>query len=298
MRESTLRDYQRRMLRVLRFIQENLDRELGLGELAGVAFFSPYHFHRVFHGMVGETLGAHIRRIRLERAAWGLRESGRSVIDIAFEAGYESHEAFTRAFGALFGESPSAFRAGHGRPLAVAPSGVHFGALLPDDFHPYLTGGTTMDAKIRELEATRVAFVRHTGPYAECERAWGVLCANLGPKGLLGPKTKFIGLSYDDPDVTPADKIRYDACATVGDDFEADGDVGTKTILAGEYAVTVHRGPYVELSKTYAALCGQWIPRAGRAIRSEPSMEIYLDDPKQTAPAELRTEVWVPLEAG
>ena len=154
-----------------------------------------------------------------------------------------------------------------------------------------------MEAKIREFEETRVAFVRHTGPYNECDRAWGALCGSLGPKGMLGPETRFIGLCHDDPDVTPAAKIRYDACAVVDDRFGAEGDVGVKTIPAGEYAVTIHRGPYEELSKTYAALCGRWIPEAGRAIRSEPSLEIYLDDPKRTAPADLRTEVWVPLEA-
>jgi AraC family transcriptional regulator len=67
-------------------IQENLDGDLTLQELAGVAHFSPFHFHRIFRGMVGESLHAHVRRIRLERAVMRLRYTNQPIIDIAFEA--------------------------------------------------------------------------------------------------------------------------------------------------------------------------------------------------------------------
>ena len=75
MRAVTLQDYKRRMLRVLVHIQEHLDDALALEHLASVACFSPYHFHRIFKGMVGETLQEHIRRLRLERAASQLKLS-------------------------------------------------------------------------------------------------------------------------------------------------------------------------------------------------------------------------------
>ena len=118
MRTVTLQDYKRRMLRVLVHIQQHLDEPLALEDLAVLACFSPYHFHRVFKGMVGETLMEHIRRLRLERAASQLILSQKPVTDIAFDAGYESHEAFTRSFHALFGRSPSQV------PLRQAPSAL------------------------------------------------------------------------------------------------------------------------------------------------------------------------------
>ena len=73
MRAITLQDYKRRLLRVLVHIQQHLDDGLELPELAGLASFSPYHFHRIFKGMVGESVKEHIRRLRLERAASQLK---------------------------------------------------------------------------------------------------------------------------------------------------------------------------------------------------------------------------------
>ena len=153
-----------------------------------------------------------------------------------------------------------------------------------------------MDVTVKRIPERRVAFVRHIGPYDQCGKAWGALCARLGAEGRLGPDTRFIGLSHDDPDVTPPEKLRYDACATVGDDFEPSGEIGVQTVGGRVYAVAVHKGPYERLSETYAELCGQWIPRHDRAMRAEPSLEIYLNDAQSTPPEELLTEVHLPIE--
>jgi AraC family transcriptional regulator len=222
------------------------------------------------------------------------------VTQIAFDAGYESHEAFSRAFKVAFGLSPSRFRvlkqpcwpveAGH------APSGVHYrnGELLthfktmkPDPKREAIT--------IQQLPARRVAFVRHVGPYKECGKAWETLCAYLGKEGMLGGDNLFIGLCHDDPDVTPAARIRYDACVTVDGPFQPQGDIAVQTIAGGDYAVTTHFGPYEKLSDTYARVFGQWLPRSGREAGSGPSFEVYLNDPNSTAPEDLVTDIHVPL---
>jgi AraC family transcriptional regulator len=110
MKNATLTDYRARMERVRTHIQLHLDESLPLDELASVACFSPYHFHRIFKGMTGESVGEYLRRIRLQRAAHQLRSSSQAILAIALEAGYESHEAFTRSFRESFGLTPSAFR--------------------------------------------------------------------------------------------------------------------------------------------------------------------------------------------
>ena len=102
MRPATVESYYERILRALVHIQEHLEDPLDLDTLARIACFSPYHFHRIFRGLVGETLADHIRRLRLEKAAQRLKSTERPVTDIAFEAGYAAHEAFTRAFRARF----------------------------------------------------------------------------------------------------------------------------------------------------------------------------------------------------
>jgi AraC family transcriptional regulator len=220
------------------------------------------------------------------------------VTDIAFEAGYETHEAFTRAFKTAHGMSPSVYRSRTGNfPPLEAITRVHYreGKDI-DDFEPVEPGGESMEVKIEKLKPMRVAFVRHVGPYKECGTAWDKLCARLGKQGRLGPDTKYIGLCYDDPDVTPPEKIRYDACATVDGDFEASGDIGVTTIGGGEFAVTTHLGPYENLSDTYAELMGRQIPRLGRECRHSPSLEFYLTGPENSDAEDYVTDVYAPLE--
>ena len=91
----TRQDYETRMNRVLEHIQGHLDEPLALDELAAVACFSPYHFHRIFSGMIGESVKSYIRRLRLERAAFALVHGTAPVTEIAFDAGFETHESFT-----------------------------------------------------------------------------------------------------------------------------------------------------------------------------------------------------------
>ena len=79
MRTETLNSYQERMGRVLVHIQNHLDEPMPLDQLAGVACFSPWHFHRIFRGMVGESVKEHVRRLRLERAAQCLKSTERPV---------------------------------------------------------------------------------------------------------------------------------------------------------------------------------------------------------------------------
>ncbi|HEV3164646.1 MAG TPA: AraC family transcriptional regulator [Isosphaeraceae bacterium] len=298
MKSATEQAYRQRILRVLVHIQTHLDEALHLEELARVAHFSPYHFHRVFSGMVGESVMEHIRRLRLERAANRLKSSDQAVTRLAFEAGYETHESFTRAFSSMFGVSPSQYRSTQ-RSLAFGnvPSGVHY---RPDgkltDFQPFHSGGQPMDVRIETVSPRRVAFMRHFGPYRQVGETWEKLMAWAGPKELVGPQTMVVGVAHDDPDVTPTDKIRYDACITVDDTFKPEGGVGVQQVGGGDYAITTHRGPYETVSQTIARLCGEWLPASGREARSAPSFAVHRNSPYDTAPENLLTDIYLPLE--
>jgi AraC family transcriptional regulator len=291
MKETTKNSYTERMLKVLVFIQNHLDEDLSLEELAGVACFSPYHFHRIFRGMVGEGLAQYVRRLRLQRAAYYLKNSRQSVTDLAFAAGYETVESFIRAFRRLFGMTPTCYRERTRCPgWAGQPSDDDLLALLQKE------RGHKMDVKIVKQDGMRVIFVRHVGPYDECGPAWERLCGYAGSKGLMGPEAKFLGISHDDPMVTQADKLRYDACMTVGPEIQPEGEVGVQDIPGGEYAMVLHKGPYENLKETYAALCGQWLPRSGREVMNTPCYEVYLNDHNTTPPKELLTEIYMPLK--
>ncbi|MGB0101468.1 MAG: helix-turn-helix domain-containing protein [Nocardioides sp.] len=99
------------------------ERHRSLDQMAGAAYASPFHFARQLSAGAGEPPVAMRRRVMLERAAWQLRR-GMSVTDVAFAAGYESVEGFSRAFGRAFGHPPS--RTGSGDHWLPAPNGIHF----------------------------------------------------------------------------------------------------------------------------------------------------------------------------
>lgn len=130
----------------------------------------------------------HVRRLRLERAAHRLKFTDQPITRIAFEAGYETHEAFTRAFGAMFGKSPSHFRDRHrSLPFPQVPSGIHYqadGRL--DGYRDVQEGRPSLDVHVASFPATRVAFLRHVGPCREVGHTWGKLFAWAGQKGLIG----------------------------------------------------------------------------------------------------------------
>jgi AraC family transcriptional regulator len=298
MRPVTLQDYKRRMLRVLVHVQQHLDDPLDLGALARVACFSPYHFHRIFRGMVGESVQEHIRRLRLERAAAWLKLTPRPITRIALDSGYESHEAFTRSFRASFGLSPSQFRASRDRRAAApVPSRLHYlDGETVTRFRTRPARGNPMRVTITRMKPLRVAFMRHVGPYSKVGATWDQLLPQLGKDGWIGGDALFLGICHDDPDVTAPDRIRYDACVTVGADFQPIGDIGVQVVAGGDYAVTIHFGPYTKLGDSYAKLLGQWLPRSGRELRSRPCFETYLNDPNSTDPADLLTDLYAPLE--
>jgi len=297
MRSLTLHDYKRRTLKVLVHIQQHLDEPLPLEKLAGMACFSPYHFHRIFTGMVGESVKEYVRRLRLERAAGQLRLSSASVIDIALGAGYDSHEAFTRSFKAAFGRAPSQFRVARRVEMARTRSGVHYRAEPAAMRFRTLRRGGNMKVEIKQMKPMRVAFMRHVGPYGEVGKTWEQFLTVMGKDGYLGGNAMMLGICHDDPEVTPPAKIRYDACLTVGEDFEPSGDIGVQTVAGGEYAMTTHTGPYSQLGRTYSEFLGQWLPRSGRELRDTPCFEVYLNDPQGTPPEELLTDIYAPLQA-
>lgn len=291
MRMGTRQHYEERILHVQIYIQDHLDEELSLEELAEVACFSPFHFHRIFRGMVGESVKEYVRRLRLERAALELRHTDRAIQDIAFDAGYENHASFTRIFGELFGVPPQCFRQTFRHKAVTTPEKKRYIITIQRP-----GGDDKMDVCVKKFEEMTVAFVRHVGPYKNVGVAWQELCSDEQVRAKSGLSSLAIGICYDDPDVTDEDKIRYDACVTVDDTFTPGNSIGMQKIKGGEYAVMLHEGSFDTLIDSYKRIYGEWLPRSGREVESGPSIEVYLKDADEVPPEEMETEIRIPLK--
>jgi AraC family transcriptional regulator len=277
--------YHARLARVHAYIRTHLDEPLDLNRLAEVACLSPYHWHRIYQGLYGESVVATVRRIRLARAADELIRTERPIGEIAQRAGYGSPHAFSRAFRDAFGLPPAQYRRERIRhPALPTPSGA--------------SSMTQHEVVLRRIEPIEVLSVDHVGPYPEVGRAFEILAGWVGARDLFGPDTRCLAIFYDDPDVTPATALRSKACFALGPraaGVTVEPPVARTVIAGGEYAVLTHRGPYQQLAETYDWLYGTWLPNSGREAADTPSFELYLNSPQEVRPAELLTEIHLPL---
>jgi DNA gyrase inhibitor GyrI len=133
-----------------------------------------------------------------------------------------------------------------------------------------------MQVTVRTREPIDVVFMRHTGPYDQVGATWDRLAAWAGPRGLFGPATQFIGISYDDPRITESSNVRYDACIRVASPPVPEGEVGVRRIAGGEFAMAIHEGLYDRLGESYDIMIGGWLTESGRDLADRPALEIDL----------------------
>lgn len=278
--------YDARIRKAQNFLEAHLNQVPTLETLASIAGVSAFHFHRLFHAYVGEPVAAHIKRLRLERATTHLNTTERRIIDIAMDAGFESEAAFSKAFKAHFQQPPSAYRKGQ-HPLTKQH---------PQTNRPMSTTNIT-PKDLLEIDPIPVYYVRKTGPYAEAAHAaFSTLMPFLYGNRLMKPQSRCFGISWDDPKVTDASQLRYDAATTIDVEHPLKGDVERKDIPGGRYATFLHKGPYENFTQTYDAIFSNWLPQSGETLRDEPPFEEYLNrDPRRTKPENLRTLIYIPL---
>jgi AraC family transcriptional regulator len=297
--------YESAVLRTVARIASSLDDALDLEAVAREAALSPFHYHRVFRGMIGETPLELHRRLRLERAAWQLLDRDASVTTIAFDAGYETHEAFTRAFRAAYGASPTAYRqsaidlrraCGRMQPIELAAKcGVHFNASAQALNVTFVTGETIMNVTLEQMPELRVAAVHHVGPYNRIAEAFARLGAIAGPGGLLRQGAMMLAIYHDDPETTPAEQLQSDAGLTVINEMALPSGVEEQRLPAGRYAKTTHRGPYTKLGDTWTRFMGEWLPKSGHRVGAGKSFEVYRNNPTNAAPEDLVTDLYLPI---
>jgi len=260
-----------RIAALLEYVRTHLDTELNVGLLAQRAGFSTFHFQRIFRVAVGETIADYVRRLRLQRAAIRLRSDDAPITEIALGSGYETPSAFARAFTNAYGRTPSAFRA----EADASPLVEH-----------------AMNVVFETMPRRRLLGMPHVGPYSRVPVLWARFTGHLRSRGLL-EGAQLVGLSYDDPETTDLEALRYEAC--VVSDEAADESLATIEIDGGRYAVYRHVGPYELIGHAFDRLIEHLIFVERLDVRDAPCMEFYRNDPTVAAPGELVTDLAVPV---
>lgn len=316
-------EYTSRINRVIDHIEVHITDKLTLDELARVACFSPYHFHRLFAALVGETLSRYIQRQRVEKAASMLLYSPeKSVTAVALDCGFSSSATFARAFRTAFEMSASDWRDGGsaawrkegktdskiGQMLGnvckdVAVTASYAGSRQhPITWRIEMKTETnlTADVTIEQTEDQHVAYVRHVGPYAGdvslFGELFGKLCTWAGPRGLLGrPDVQMLTLYHDDPEITDEEKLRISVCVTVPEDTEVDGEIGKMAMAGGATAVARFELDADQYAQAWGAVYGGWLPSSGYQPDDRPAYERCLNNPDEHPDKKHLVEICVPV---
>lgn len=282
-KKTTREEYQKCVNAVVDYINLHLGEEIDLKSLAKISHFSPFYFHRIMKAFLGEPVGTFIVRTRTETAARLLRYTDLPIADIAYRIGYSSSSSLSKVFKQFYGISPLEYR-----------NNKNFIIMKPAIIHSELK----LKREIKELPVRNMIYIRLFGDYKLNDycgtwmRLQQFVQEEKLPMGEVMPYCIF----HDDPKVTPIEKLRTDVCMVMPAAVTPKGNIGFKQLPAGRYAIFLYKGSYEHLQSVYDTIYGKYIPEMECTFRDEASAERYLNHPADTAPDELLTEIYIPIE--
>lgn len=276
-------NYQRSFDRVLTYIDNNIDEKQDLETLADIANLSKFHFHKIMRAYLDETLGNYINRIRLETAVKLLRYSSQPIYDIAYQVGYETVSAFNKAFKKRFEVNPTFTR-------------KHKNKMIMDNKTPTLCDFQLIET-VKHIMDIPVIFQQSKGSIGDesTKKNWDSIFTLAQLSQVITADSKFYGINWDDPEITPIEKVRYDACISITKDTTSNTDFSNKTIAGGKYLCFLYKGDYQNLGAVYNQIFRDWVIKKEYDLRDEPVFEQYINNKEITPPENLLTEIFIPI---
>ncbi len=308
--ELSRQEYTARINRVMDYIGKNLGDQIDLSAMAEIALFSPYHFHRIFTFIVGETPADFVSRIRLEKAAQLLRDDTKSTVgDIAFRCGFVNISSFSRAFRSYFGMTTREFR--EQEKAIFVKDGIRYGKnckpvskigkhvqqvndqFCSVDFKQLIIMDTKIE--IKQMPELHLIYCRHMGAFNKIGQAYEKLYRWAGPRGLVTPATRTVTVYHDDPAITSIDKVRQDASLVVEGDVKVEGEIGKSTIPGGKYAVGHFEIRETEFEQAWNSMCS-WLTESGYQPGDGPTYEYYLNDYNEHPEHKFIVDICLPVK--
>lgn len=284
--------YAARFDNVIRYIEANLDKPLDLDTLCQIASFSKYHFHRQCSVYFGMSVMSLVKLLRLKKAAYALAyRSEIKVVDIAFASGYESHEAFSRAFKSVFQQRPSDFR----QSPDWTPWQTHYAPILKLRSQP-MCMTDNIDVTIVEYPETLIATLTHRGAPSGISHTLQQFIAWRKANQLPPSRSKTFNLLYDDPNITAPEDFRLGLACSVEQAISENSDgIENSCIPAGRCAVVRHTGSDDALGTIIHQLYLSWLPASNNEVRDFPifleRMNFFPDVPEN----EWVTDIYLPI---
>ena len=288
-------EYVQRINRVIDYLRGNLDRQVKLEELAKVACFSEFHFHRIFGAVTGETLNSFTNRLRLEKAARLLRYSNQSLTDIALHCGFSSSATFSRAFRSGYDTSPSEFR----KSGEIKKSKICKELFQKEEYILPLSEEEKRAAfpvRLIDFPERQVAYIRVTNAF-DMDRvitALRMLIEWAKSENIFTQGTLF-GMSVDDPHVTPKHLYRYEVCLASALPFECMEGMSKLKMPAMRYAATRVCGDIRTVTTATDYLFRGWLINSDYEPEHAPGLEIFLDKENAMDWSHFELELCIPV---
>jgi len=298
-------EYIKRINKVMDFVENNLDKELPLEYLSKKAYFSPFHFHRIFSTITGETLNSFINRKRIEKiASLILNGTELSLLELATNYGFNSSSSFSRSFKKFYGISPTEFKEKGKDQYSKIGKVLSKNGKEEITFESYICSINNvknwikMNAQIevKEMPELKVVAMRHTGDFDKIGMVYERLMRWAGPKGLLSsPDMKTVTIYHDDPKVTEMSKLRQSACITINGDIKTDGEAELLSVKKGKYAVGRFEITVTGFKKAWDSMC-VWVAESGYKTRDGDYYELYHNDHMEHPERKFILDICVPVE--
>jgi len=290
--------YQSRINLAIDYVNNNLDRSISLDELASVSFFSPYHFHRIFTAVTGESVFDFTNRVRLEKVARLLKFTKDSVSQISYECGFSSPATLSRSFKQYFGCAPSTYRKGGVIENSKIRKELHD---IDQYYCPENAEEFTNDfpVRIEEFPQRRIVFIRVKDSFKEgvVLDVYRQIIEWAKSVNLFETETIF-GMSKDDPYVTPQEKYTYDVCMTIPHDFvvQTDLDIETKVLPKCKYAVTTVSGDFNKVATAINFMFNHWLINSVYEPEHLAGLEVFRDREKVLDWSYLDLDLCIPVK--
>lgn len=307
-------EYIQRVNRVLDHLDAYYFEELNLEKIAEIAHFSPYHFHRVFKGVVGEPLNQYIQRVRVEKAAGFLAfQPNRSIVDIALSCGFSSQATFARVFKRHFDINATQWRKGQHTRFSKnckTDRNDSKAEFKPEEYSEFSNQKQTWKipmiatklatVEIKTLPETPIAYIRHIGHFKEQTTTWRTLFHKLtrwaAARDLLHcPSTQFFTVFRDDLNITDFSKFKADVCISLKKPISPEGEVGISSISSGKYAVANFELDSHEFEAAWEWMFSEWLPKSGFQPDSRCCFERYLNDASTHPSNKHLIEICIPV---
>lgn len=304
-KRETLFEHVNKINHVLDFIGQNLEDDLSLQQMAKLACMSPFHFHRVFSSLVGETLHEFVNRKRLEKIATHLlKYPSITIQELGLTYGYDNSVSFARAFKKFYGMSATEMRRqSKGRFNQIIKEVGDTGKPVISiekyiEESEELLEWTSDHANIERtfLPETKLAYIRHTGAIEAVGESF-VELKHWAAKTdlLLQEEVKWYLLVHDNPAVTEIHKMQQSACLQIPSDFDTGNAVGSLTLPGGAFLVGSFFLKNGEFKKAWDAMSIWMMDRDLRA-REGHYIEIFYTDSLFHPDKQHEVDICIPVD--